>query len=141
MNLRLLMFKNKSYKWWTNHSKLEFFAKSFSYNFFTAILKNTDSGYSFTAFITLNMNLSVLLPTSNIGRHLYIYLLLKIRIHLFLYRIRIPFLNQSTSELQATHAIEIFMWSTIAPYHSELLVEYVLSVSSFHHSIINDKLL
>ena len=101
-------------------------------------LESSDCG--FFGDVSLDLNFRVLLPASNIVRHIEGDVLLEEHVHLSLDGIRGSVWHECATIVDDSHRVEVLVLSSGAAHDTELSIENILSVSSVLNSIVNNEL-
>ena len=87
--------------------------------------------------MSLNLNFTVLLPSSDVLRHIIEFnFLLQEFVHLSLDWVFFPILYECSTKVKGGHCVEIFMGTAVAAKHSEIWIEQIFSVTSIGNSIV-----
>ena len=107
-------------------------------NFFWTVFKAAGARDCLNSFVTLDLDFTVLLPASDVWRHIVeLYLFLQKFVHLSFDWVLLARFDKGSAEVKSAHWIEIFMRTTEYSYYSEIRVEKVFPVASIGNTIVN----
>ena len=91
--------------------------------------------------MSLNLNFTVLLPSSDVLRHIIkLNLLFQEFVHLSLDWVFFSILNECSTKIKCRHCVEIFVRTAVASKHSEVWIKQIFSMTSVGNTIINNLL-
>ena len=87
--------------------------------------------------MTLHLNFTVLLPASNVLRHVVKFnFLFQKFIHLAFYGILFAILDKGCTKIDRRHSIEVFMGSTETSKDTKVRIKEILAMSTIWYAII-----